>query len=263
MNSHSRNLALGLSILLLAALACNLPVGQQIALTELVDTLVATEPPAAGPGVSPGNPPAEASQVPAAPPAASEVPVAPVVPPASAVPASQQPVSPYPANLLKNPGFEDGFKYWSENPAALQYGGQSVDEDVVAHAGDHSRKLFLRYGGSDILQRVTVNPALPVGSSIVLDIWFKMPDAGSKTNKCFNLKMIYGNDASQQETATTSDFCEAFSGWDETALSNSSTDIPVTWIEVHATTTKGDGTNKNFDKPVYVDDFTLKVLPPP
>jgi hypothetical protein len=246
---------LGLSVLLLTALACNLPVGQQIAATELVDTLVGSEPNPAGPA----NPP-PASEVPAAPPASAE-PAAP--PPASAVPVASQPGTLYPANLLKNPGFENGFNDWSENPDAFTYGGQSVDEDVVAHSGEHSRKLFLRYGGSDILQRVTVNPPLPVGSSIILDIWFKMPEAGSKTNKCFNLKMNYGNDAGQQETATTSDFCEAFSGWDETALSNSSTDIQVTWIEVHAVTTKGDGTYKNFDKPVYVDDFTLTVLPPP
>jgi hypothetical protein len=252
MNSRFRKLTLGVSFLLLAALACNLPVGQQIAVTEIVDTLVGGDNPPAAPQAP------IASVVPA-----SQIPAAPQAPAASAVPVAPQPVSQYPANLLKNPGFEDGFNDWSENPDAFKYGGQSVDENVVAHSGEHSRKLFLRYGGSDILQRVTVNPPLPMGSSIILNFWFKMPDAGSKTNKCFDLKMTYGNDAGQQETAITSDICEAFSDWDETALSNSSTDIQVTWIEVHAVTTKGDGTDKNFDKPVYVDDFTLTVSPPP
>jgi hypothetical protein len=37
--------------------------------------------------------------------------------------------------------------------------------------------------------------------------------------------------------------------------------FPVTWIEIHAMTNQGDGTYHGFDKPAYVDDFSLKVLP--
>ena len=253
MNSRSRTLAVGLSVLLLAALACNLPVGQQLAATELVDTLVGGEaPPAAS--QAPAAPALPASQEPAAPqvPAASEVPAAPAAP-----------VQTYPDNLLKNPGFEEGFNSWSELPDALQYGGQSVDEDVVAHTGEHSRKLFLRYGGSYIIQRVSVDPVLPVGSSVSLNLWYKMPYAGGPTNKCFNLQWVVGNDSGGQETETSADTCAPSPNWTQFGMINANTDIPISWIEVHALTNKGDGNYKNFDKPVYVDDFTLKVLHPP
>ena len=251
MNSRSRTLAVGLSVLLLAALACNLPVGQQLAATELVDTLVGGEaPPAAS--QAPAAPALPASQEPAAPqvPAASEVPAAPAAP-----------VQTYPDNLLKNPGFEEGFNSWSELPDALQYGGQSVDEDVVAHTGEHSRKLFLRYGGSYIIQRVAVDPPLPVNTHIVLSTFVNMPSAGSKSNKCFTLEMIIGSSDNQQE-AVSYDYYEATSGWQQDFVLTNNLDFPVTWIEIHAMTNKGDGLYKDFDKPVYVDDFTLEVTPP-
>ena len=253
MNSRSRTLVLGLLIMLLAAMACNLPVGQQIAATELVDTLVG------------GDKPPAASQVPAASAVpASEAPAASKVPAASQVPAAPAaPIQVYPDNLLKNPGFEEGFNFWSELQDALQYGGQSVDEDVVAHTGEHSRKLFLRYGGSYIIQRVKVDPVLPTGSSIGLYVWYKMPYAGGLTNKCFDLQWMAGNDSGGQETETSTDSCAPSADWVQIGIATSSTDIPISWIEVHAMTNKGDGNYKNFDKPVYVDDFTLKVLPPP
>ncbi len=174
---------------------------------------------------------------------------------------TQQPVK-SPLSALKNPGFEDGFNYWSELPAALLYDGQSVDEDVVSHSGNHSRKLFLRYGGSYILQRIPVNPPLPLHSKVTLFVFVKMPYAGTQSNKCFTLELVIGN-ANLQQKATYRDQYDALSDWTELWVAVENSDFPITWIEIHAMTNKGEGLNRDFDKPVYVDDFMTEVFSGP
>ena len=73
--------------------------------------------------------------------------------------------------------------------------------------------------------------------------------------------MIIGSSDNQQE-AVSYDYYEATSGWQQDFVLTNNLDFPVTWIEIHAMTNKGDGLYKDFDKPVYVDDFTLEVTPP-
>jgi hypothetical protein len=163
--------------------------------------------------------------------------------------------------VIQNPGFESGFDPWKELPAAIQYGGQSVDENVVTHSGGHSRKLFLRYGGSYIFQRVPADPALPLNSTITLTVLVKMPQDGSLSNKVFTLEMVVGDDAGHTQTVNL-DWHYAILGWGALEVHLKNTDFPVTWIEVRAMTNKGDGLYKDFDKIVYVDDFYLDVILP-
>ena len=160
--------------------------------------------------------------------------------------------------VLKNPGFEDGFNFWSELPGALQYGGQSVDEDVVAYTGGHSRKLFLRYGGSYIIQRMPLDPPLPVDSLLTLSVSVRMPYGGTPSNKIFQLELVAG-DAGSRQMKTTAEFPGPYPDWTPLMITLTITDFPASWVEVHAMTNHGDGLYKNFDRPVYVDDFTLVI----
>ena len=162
---------------------------------------------------------------------------------------------------IQNPGFENGFSPWTELPAALTYGGQSVDENVVARSGSHSRKLFLRYGGSYVIQRVTADPPLPVNAVVTLKMFIKMPEAGSQSNKVFTLELVIGDSAGHTVTVKR-DQADALADWTELTLSASSPDFEAAWIEIHAMTNKGDGNYKNFDKVVYVDDFSLEISQP-
>jgi hypothetical protein len=160
-----------------------------------------------------------------------------------------------------NPGFENGFAPWYELPAALDYGGQSVDDNTFRYSGDHSRKLFLRHGGSYVIQKVPVNPALPAGTIITLSTYIRMPFAGSSSNKVFTLEMVVGDDSGQTQSIQL-DQVESLPDWTPFEISLEKTNFEVTWIEVHVMTNKGDGTYYEFDKPVYVDDFYLNIILP-
>ena len=168
---------------------------------------------------------------------------------------------------LQNPGFEQGFDHWSELPAAVTYGGASVDENVVSHSGTHSRKLFLRYGGSYIIQRIPENPILmldpevPVNSSFTLYVSIKMPYAGTSSNKVFTLELVVG-DGNGHTVSAKIDQTAAIPDWGEVYVTLTNPDWPVNWIEVHAMTNKGDGIYKNFDRCVYLDDFKLEIHTP-
>jgi len=213
---------------------------------------------------APATQPASASAVPLA----SQVPAASAVPAASQVPeASQVPAAPLTGQSslpsIANPGFEQAanfFDPWSELPAALQYGGQSVDETDLSHSGSHSRKLFLRYGGSYILQRIPVDPPLPLNSQLTLSVFVMMPYPGAKTNKCFSLELVVG-DATGAQKAARLDNYDALPDWTNLSVDLTNTGFPISSIEVHAMSNKGDGSDRGFDKPVYVDDFSLSVVP--
>jgi hypothetical protein len=240
-----------LSLLVCVSLSCNIVKGAPPVEVLPPDLQIvedqppaATEPPVVQP---PAQPPVDQ------PAAATE---APVEQPEQAEPAGQ-----WQSVEIKNPGFEDGFSPWSELPAALAYGGQSEDENVVSRSGSHSRKLFLRYGGSYILQRIPVNPPLPANSSTTLHVWLEMPYAGEKTNKCFSLELVVGNGAGQQK-ASSEDLYDASPNWTALSVTIENPGFPITWIEIHAMTNKGDGSYRSFDKPVYLDDFLLEVFSP-
>ena len=53
----------------------------------------------------------------------------------------------------------------------------------------------------------------------------------------------------------------ALPDWTNLSVNISNPDFPITWIEIHAMTNQGVGTHRGFDKPVYVDDFSLSILP--
>ena len=237
-----------LSLLVCVSLSCNLVRGAppvEVLPPELQiveDQPGVTEPPVV-------QPPADSQP-------SDEQPSAEDAPPDEAGPAGQwQPIE------IRNPGFENGFDPWSELQDALQYGGQSVDENIVSHSGSHSRKLFLRYGGSYILQRIPVDPALPLNSSVTLHVWIEMPYAGEKSNKCFTLELVVGNGNGQQK-ASSEDLYDASPDWTALSVTVENPGFPITWIEIHAMTNKGDGSYRSFDKPVYVDDFLLEAFSP-
>lgn len=162
---------------------------------------------------------------------------------------------------LVNPGFEQGFTGWSEDPAVFQYGGQSVEGTDAAHSGQRSRKLFLRWGGSHILQRINVN--LGVGSQITLTAWVKMPSPGDRDNKWFVLELWAGSADGHQEVLAGVSQMNALPNWSQLSLGPITTDFPITWLEIHARTNAGGGTYQDYDKPVWVDDFELSVQAPP
>lgn len=89
---------------------------------------------------------------------------------------------------IMNPGFEEGFKHWDEGEESYMYSNQSEDDTSVIRSGKHSRKLFLRQGGTKIRQRIPAR--LPVGSSISLSTWANMPKPGSEKNKYLTLELL-------------------------------------------------------------------------
>jgi hypothetical protein len=90
-----------------------------------------------------------------------------------------------------------------------------------------------------------------------------MPEEGSKTNKCFTFEMLLGNNSGQQELHTSDVQCAALPDWTQLGILVSSTSFPISWVEIHIMSNKGDGTYQGFDKPVYVDDLTLGLVPAP
>jgi len=165
--------------------------------------------------------------------------------------------------VIQNPGFENGpafFDAWSELPATFQYGGQSVDEATIHHSGKHSRKLFLRYGGSYIIQRIPVDPPLPLNSRLTLSTFVLMPFPGEKTNKDFSLELVIGNGTAQTKNSRI-DVYAAMPNWTQLSVTIVNATFPITWVELHAMTNNGNGLYHGFDKPAYVDDFALSVVP--
>lgn len=175
-------------------------------------------------------------------------------------PATQTPTSGPVQVQLVNPGFEQGFIGWNEDPATFEYGGQSVEGTDANHSGQRSRKLFLRWGGSHILQRVVTN--LITGSQITLTTWIMMPFPGDRDNKWFVLELWAGSSDGHQEILGAIDQINALPNWSQLSIGPITSDFPIAWLEVHARTTAGGGTYHDYDKPVWVDDFKLSVKSP-
>lgn len=87
--------------------------------------------------------------------------------------------SPAWANLLVNPGFEDGENGWSFYDNGGQ-GNQFVTTDDK-HSGNASAALLLRVWGGYVGQDVVVD--LPVGTVVTATWWMRMPHEGSHDNK--------------------------------------------------------------------------------
>ena len=183
-------------------------------------------------------------------------------PPPTAGSVTLAPTTP-PPPVIQNPGFENGpafFDSWTELPATFQYGGQSVDEATIRHSGGHSRKLFLRYGGSYIIQRIPVDPPLPLNSQLTLSVFVLMPFPGDKTNKDFSLELVIGYGTAQTKNSRI-DVYDAMPNWTQLSVTIVNATFPITWVELHAMTNNGNGLYHGFDKPAYVDDFALSVVP--
>ena len=217
------------------------------------------------------NSPVE-ENLPLVPPGATQAPIASLptaveplaaAPPApTAVAVTLAPTTP-PLPVIQNPGFENGpafFDAWTELPATFQYGGQSIDESTISHSGKHSRKMFLRYGGSYIIQRIPVDPPLPLNSRLTLSVFVMMPFPGDKTNKDFSLEMVIGNGTAQTKNSRI-DVYDAMPNWTQLSVTIVNATFPITWVELHAMTNNGNGLYHGFDKPAYVDDFALNVVP--
>ena len=160
--------------------------------------------------------------------------------------------------LIVNPGFEEGFVGWSEDPAQFEYGGQSVEDSTEVHRGQQSRKLFLRRGGSHIIQNISLPTPLPTGIRITLRAWVKMPHAGSQSNKWFTLELVTISADGRKKSKAIDQF-DALPDWSQLSVGPLATGFPVTRLEIHAMTSKGDGSYRGFDQPVWVDDFELDI----
>jgi hypothetical protein len=162
-----------------------------------------------------------------------------------------------PTNLIVNPGFEDGFTGWAEDPAQFQFGGESKEETVEVHSGHRSRKLFLRYGGSHILQTIPVQ--LPAGTGIILKAWVKMPHPGDQSNKWFTMELDAIGADGQKDSAVSCQQTMALPTWTRLSVGPLVTSFPVAQLDIHAKTTNGNGSYQDYDRPVWVDDFELYI----
>jgi nucleoside phosphorylase len=169
------------------------------------------------------------------------------------------------SDQIANPGFEDGFLGWEEDSSVIdsaQAASMSIDASDEAHSGVHSRKLFLREGGSYIRQVVQLRNPLAAHCQIRLGAYVRMPFSGDPANKWFTLMLITrGEDSDQLEYAHVEQF-DPLVEWTEVATHTRRLDYPIHKLEIHAFTTKGGGAHKGFDKPVWVDDFTIEYRNP-
>jgi hypothetical protein len=162
-----------------------------------------------------------------------------------------------PTNLVVNPGFEDGFTGWAEDPAQFQYGSESKEETVEVHSGHRSRKLFLRHGGSHILQTIPVQ--LPANTGMILRAWVKMPYPGDQSNKWFTMELVAIGAEGHRDFAVACQQTEALPTWTQLSVGPLVTSFPVTQLDIHAKTTNGNGSYQGYDRPVWVDDFELDI----
>jgi nucleoside phosphorylase len=165
------------------------------------------------------------------------------------------------SDQIVNPGFEDGFGGWEEDSSVInseQAASRSVDDTTAAHSGTHSRKLFLREGGSYIKQIVKLKNPLSAHCQIRLGVYVRMPFRGGSANKWFTLMLItYGGSSDQVDYAQTEQFDTSVE-WTKVTAQTEQLNYPIHKLEIHAFTTKGGGAHKGFDKPVWVDDFNLE-----
>jgi hypothetical protein len=89
-----------------------------------------------------------------------------------------------------------------------------------------------------------------------------MPYSGSQSNKCFTLELVVGDDTGQQKV-TSLDQYNALPYWTQFTILFENSDFPLKWIEIRAMTNKGNGLYPDFDKSVYVDNFSLFIIPGP
>ena len=165
------------------------------------------------------------------------------------------------SDQIVNPGFEDGFRGWEEDPSVINSehaASQSRDDPTEANSGSHSRKLFLREGGSYIKQTIELTSPLPVGCQIKLSAHIKMPFRGSLTNKTLSLLIVAHGGRPGQEDPFSVELEGVFEQWEKFSFQTKELDYPVHKLEIHAFTTRGNGLYKGFEKPVWVDDFTLE-----
>jgi hypothetical protein len=166
---------------------------------------------------------------------------------------------------IVNPGFEDGFLGWEEDSSIIdgeQADSKSMDDSTEAHTGSHSRKLFLRWGGSYIKQTIKLTNPLPAQCQIRLGVHAKMPFCGSSANKWFTLMLVAQGGGRDQVDYAQAKPPGALVEWTRVTALTEQLDYPIHKLEIHALTTKGGGAHKGFDKPVWVDDFTIEYRSP-
>ncbi len=165
------------------------------------------------------------------------------------------------SDQIVNPGFKDGFVGWEEDSSVInseQEASRSVDDPTEAHSGTHSRKLFLREGGSYIKQIVKLKNPLPTQCQIRLGVYVKMPFRGDPANKWFTLILITYGGSSDQLEYWSKEQRDTLVEWTEVTIQTEQLDYPIHKLEIRVFTTKGDGVHKGFDKSVWVDDFTIE-----
>jgi nucleoside phosphorylase len=169
------------------------------------------------------------------------------------------------SDQIVNPGFEDGFLGWEEDSSVInseQVASRSVDDSIEAHSGTHSRKLFLREGGSYIKQIVKLKNPLSAQCQVRLGVYVKMPFRGDAANKWFTLMLITHGGSSSQIDYWQKEQRDTLVEWTKVTTQTERLNYPIHKLEIHAFTTKGSGVHKGFDKLVWVDDFTIEHRSP-
>jgi hypothetical protein len=161
------------------------------------------------------------------------------------------------APVLVNPGFEDGIVGWTDINSNC--GSKSDADNSEAHSGSQSRKLYLRFCGSYIFQRAS--GTLPSGSSLTLKAWVKMPSAGDAANKWFRLGLMIGGAGGQTANVYVDQY-NPLPNWTQLTVGPLVAGFPVAWVEVIAQSDRGGGADQAYDKPLWVDDFSLETKTP-
>jgi len=177
----------------------------------------------------------------------------------TSTPSSLSTVAPS-TGLIVNPGFEEDFIGWREDPDQFQYGSQSIEDTTEVHGGQRSRKLFLCWGGSHIIQDISLATPLPAKTEVTLKAWVKMPHPGSQSNKWFTLELAAVSVDGRGDSKSVDQY-SVLPDWSQLSVGPLVTKFPVMRLEIHAMTSKGDGSHKSHDRPVWVDDFELDIRP--
>ena len=159
--------------------------------------------------------------------------------------------------VIVNPGFEAGVDPWQMYDDGGQ--GNAVLDTTVSHTGSASGKLYLRWYGGTIEQYIACS--LQAERELVLTWWMKMPEAGSESNKWFGALLVARASDGTVALAQFERF-DPILEWTQQTL-RVTPSFPVVQVRVYTTTGAGGGGYDGWDKPVWVDDFALTVVPEP
>lgn len=160
-------------------------------------------------------------------------------------------------NVL-NPGFEQlelGWTMWQGNGLR----DNVMVDTTVSHSGVASTKVLLREWGGYAHQVLPVN--VVAGRRYRLSWWMKMPYAGSWDNKVFSCALFADNPGVSSEFSSMHQ-TDPVPEWTLQTLDLVPT-VGATQLRIEFQTGAGNGSYAGYDRPVYVDDFSIEAVPEP